>query len=661
MPAVRFRESSGKKRLLHLEEFPVHIGRGSQAEIRVLGDLNISKVHARIVVTERGYVVEDLDSRNGIQVYGRREPRALLRHGAVVTIGNTKIEFLLHDIDGERTPPVVVAKKAEIFEPESEELEDQEDENEREEDEAELEDPALKSSARPAKRRGRRRVSPSTSSTTLPSRLSGRLLLAVLAGLGLITLFVLTNLRRIHRDEDLQNTESAPREIAQKSDVPPATRGRATPPTYAEPTTTTRAPETRSRARRPIGTSTEWPTELLETVLGREPSSDESRTVLTAAHALPSDLVGRLTIASVVASAARDAGPAEDAKARLITLFTMAAGRTPRESETRAILECEANASERVARIAIASIPHGEPAPARRSKSGETGLVLACAVAVDVSDLYSESSELPMLREIARGGVTALDVSAAGSAPLAAIQSLLGNVNSPTSTGLLPRIERAGGGESWVILPDASQQASLTSAGDGGGSAPMTLTWSIDTGAHPALRSLTSAFGQPAPLDDDDLEHLRTLRDALDQPISELELALARGMLSLSAIPNLEVEDIVEAILETRRPRSITILLDERSIPSSSEGASRLEQLTTRLLPSFSGRRGWIAVVSPGSRPSLPSSPGSGFVLAIGEPFRSGRVLPGPNSLADIRASLVRAFEFPGARVDEGISSMFRR
>ena len=58
-----------------------------------LTDKSISRVHAEIVVDEKGYLLRDLDSKNGTTLDGVRVNSAYLKHKSVVVIGDTKIAF----------------------------------------------------------------------------------------------------------------------------------------------------------------------------------------------------------------------------------------------------------------------------------------------------------------------------------------------------------------------------------------------------------------------------------------------------------------------------------------------------------------------------------------------------------------------------------------
>ena len=71
------------------------VGRGSEASLRI-NDPGISRKHAEFTVTEQGesdplIEVHDMGSTNGIQVDGRKVPRATLRDGSRVQVGHTTL------------------------------------------------------------------------------------------------------------------------------------------------------------------------------------------------------------------------------------------------------------------------------------------------------------------------------------------------------------------------------------------------------------------------------------------------------------------------------------------------------------------------------------------------------------------------------------------
>ena len=69
------------------------LGRSSGADIRLRGD-HISRVHARIALSEEGAVIEDVASKNGIRINSRPVKRHVLRHGDVLTLGRHHFTFI---------------------------------------------------------------------------------------------------------------------------------------------------------------------------------------------------------------------------------------------------------------------------------------------------------------------------------------------------------------------------------------------------------------------------------------------------------------------------------------------------------------------------------------------------------------------------------------
>lgn len=72
---------------------PFHIGRGDENDV-VLADASVSKVHAVIEQGERGFVLRDLGSRNGIFVDGERaigDDPIEVGLGTVIGVGDFKL------------------------------------------------------------------------------------------------------------------------------------------------------------------------------------------------------------------------------------------------------------------------------------------------------------------------------------------------------------------------------------------------------------------------------------------------------------------------------------------------------------------------------------------------------------------------------------------
>lgn len=92
-------------------EFPFVIGR-SNANDLVIIDKEVSRRHALIDCIGGIYVIEDLNSKNGILVNRKRRPRALLRSGDIVTFGQVDVVFYTdraaaQDAGGQATLAVV--------------------------------------------------------------------------------------------------------------------------------------------------------------------------------------------------------------------------------------------------------------------------------------------------------------------------------------------------------------------------------------------------------------------------------------------------------------------------------------------------------------------------------------------------------------------------
>ncbi len=73
-------------------QFPFVIGRSNANDLVVI-DKEVSRRHALIDCIGGIYVVEDLNSKNGILVNHKRRPRALLRSGDVISFGQVDVVF----------------------------------------------------------------------------------------------------------------------------------------------------------------------------------------------------------------------------------------------------------------------------------------------------------------------------------------------------------------------------------------------------------------------------------------------------------------------------------------------------------------------------------------------------------------------------------------
>ncbi len=73
-------------REIELLEFPIRIGRGSEADVR-MGDRWVSREHCEIDCVDGVLVVRDLGSKHGTFVNGRAVLEAELRPGDLLNIG----------------------------------------------------------------------------------------------------------------------------------------------------------------------------------------------------------------------------------------------------------------------------------------------------------------------------------------------------------------------------------------------------------------------------------------------------------------------------------------------------------------------------------------------------------------------------------------------
>jgi hypothetical protein len=69
------------------------IGRADSADIQIDNHF-LSRLHARVVSTPAGVVIEDIESKNGIRVNAKLTPRQTLRHGDVVDLGRLRFRFI---------------------------------------------------------------------------------------------------------------------------------------------------------------------------------------------------------------------------------------------------------------------------------------------------------------------------------------------------------------------------------------------------------------------------------------------------------------------------------------------------------------------------------------------------------------------------------------
>lgn len=95
---VSLRLEGDPPQIFAINETPFAIGRdpGNQLVIDETFPQwqTVSREHALISRSDRGYVIEDLGSQNGVRVDGRLTPKNLLRNGAQVSIGGVTFRFV---------------------------------------------------------------------------------------------------------------------------------------------------------------------------------------------------------------------------------------------------------------------------------------------------------------------------------------------------------------------------------------------------------------------------------------------------------------------------------------------------------------------------------------------------------------------------------------
>ncbi len=74
----------------------VVIGRSTEADLHI-NDKYISKNHARILIVNNSYYIEDLSSRNGTRVNGEPVTRIRLANQDVISLGRTSMQFIQMD------------------------------------------------------------------------------------------------------------------------------------------------------------------------------------------------------------------------------------------------------------------------------------------------------------------------------------------------------------------------------------------------------------------------------------------------------------------------------------------------------------------------------------------------------------------------------------
>lgn len=78
-----------------IAKWTVIIGRDASVSDFVLDDPGASRSHACLEFEGTSFVIEDLESTNGLSVNDKPVARASLKHGDKITIGKTVLQFLV--------------------------------------------------------------------------------------------------------------------------------------------------------------------------------------------------------------------------------------------------------------------------------------------------------------------------------------------------------------------------------------------------------------------------------------------------------------------------------------------------------------------------------------------------------------------------------------
>ena len=84
--------SEEKDGIFELGKKAVVVGRSPECDIQ-LEVQNVSRKHARVLLHNEEYLIEDLDSTNGVFVNGIRVVRCVLRNNDQIEIGGVKLMF----------------------------------------------------------------------------------------------------------------------------------------------------------------------------------------------------------------------------------------------------------------------------------------------------------------------------------------------------------------------------------------------------------------------------------------------------------------------------------------------------------------------------------------------------------------------------------------
>jgi pSer/pThr/pTyr-binding forkhead associated (FHA) protein len=81
-----------RKNIIELGDRDIVLGRGMDCDIRFVVE-NVSRKHARVFFSNEEFMIEDLDSTNGLFVNGIKVVRAALRNNDQIALGGVRLVF----------------------------------------------------------------------------------------------------------------------------------------------------------------------------------------------------------------------------------------------------------------------------------------------------------------------------------------------------------------------------------------------------------------------------------------------------------------------------------------------------------------------------------------------------------------------------------------
>jgi len=108
LPRLIVRDAFGNQREVEIGRTPFTMGRQSDSDL-VLLDSRISRRHARIVQTEKGYLIEDLGSRHGTAVNNEQISSCVLKSGDRINLGVAD-SYMLSFVEDQAVLPELLEK-----------------------------------------------------------------------------------------------------------------------------------------------------------------------------------------------------------------------------------------------------------------------------------------------------------------------------------------------------------------------------------------------------------------------------------------------------------------------------------------------------------------------------------------------------------------------